>query len=36
MDILDLTKCYIDNPDTVKFINGVLSTVYKNRQKVNQ
>ncbi|WP_457622195.1 transcription antitermination factor NusB [Persephonella sp.] len=36
MDILDLTKCYIDNPDTVKFVNGVLSTIYKNKQKVNQ
>ncbi len=35
MDILDLTKCYIDSTETVKFINGVLSTIYKNRQKVS-
>ncbi len=34
MDILDLTKCYISNTETVRFINGVLSTVYNVDQKV--
>lgn len=29
IDILDLAKCYIDNEDTLKFINGVLSSIYK-------
>ncbi|WP_457641391.1 transcription antitermination factor NusB [Persephonella sp.] len=34
IDVLDLTKCYINNQDTVKFINGILSTIYKNHQKI--
>jgi N utilization substance protein B len=33
VDILDLAKCYIDNEDTLKFINGVLSSIYKKYNK---
>jgi len=33
VDILDLAKCYIDNEDTLKFINGVLSSIYKKCNK---
>ncbi len=30
IDILDLTDCYLNNPDSIKFINGVLSAIYKD------
>ena len=33
IDILDLTDCYLNNPDSVKFINGVLSAIYKEYKK---
>ena len=33
IDILDLTDCYLNNPDSVKFINGVLSAIYKEHKK---
>ena len=33
IDILDLAKCYLDNEDSLKFINGVLSTIYKKYQQ---
>ncbi|NPA13085.1 MAG: transcription antitermination factor NusB [Aquificae bacterium] len=29
MDILDLAKCYLDNEDSIKFINGILSAIYR-------
>ena len=34
IDILDLAKCYLDNEDSIKFINGVLSGIYKKYQDV--
>ncbi len=30
IDILDLTDCYLNNPDSIKFINGVLSAIYND------
>ncbi len=33
IDILDLTDCYLNNPDSIKFINGVLSAIYKETKK---
>jgi len=32
IDILDLAKCYGLSEDAVKFINGVLSAIYKNEK----
>ncbi|MDQ7056449.1 MAG: transcription antitermination factor NusB [Persephonella sp.] len=34
IDILDLAKCYINSEDSLKFINGVLSSIYKKYQNV--
>ena len=34
MDILDLAKCYINSEESLKFINGVLSSIYKKYQNV--
>ncbi|RMD45173.1 MAG: transcription antitermination factor NusB [Aquificota bacterium] len=33
MDILDLTDCYLNNKDTIKFINGVLSAIYNDTKE---
>ncbi|NPA54466.1 MAG: transcription antitermination factor NusB [Aquificae bacterium] len=33
IDILDLTDCYLNNPDSIKFINGVLSAIYNDYKK---
>ncbi len=33
IDILDLAKCYSLDEDALKFINGVLSSIYKNESK---
>ncbi len=30
MDILDLVNCYIGTEDSIRFINGVLSSIYRN------
>lgn len=30
IDILDLAKCYIGNPDSLRFLNGVLSSIYQS------
>ncbi len=30
IDILDLTNCYLSSKETIKFINGILNTIYKN------
>ncbi len=32
IDILDLAKCYIGIPESLRFINGVLSSIYKNEK----
>jgi len=34
IDILDLAKCYLNNEESLKFINGVLSSIYKKYQNV--
>jgi len=34
VDILDLAKCYLDSEEGLKFINGVLSSIYKKYQNV--
>ncbi|WP_457639724.1 transcription antitermination factor NusB [Persephonella sp.] len=34
IDILDLAKCYLDSEDSLRFINGVLSSIYKKHQNV--
>ncbi len=33
IDILDLTDCYLNNQDSIKFINGVLSAIYNDFKK---
>lgn len=33
IDILDLAKCYSLDDDALKFINGILSNIYKNEGK---
>jgi len=33
IDILDLAKCYSLGEDALKFINGILSNIYKNEKK---
>jgi len=33
IDILDLAKCYSLDEDALKFINGILSSIYKNENK---
>jgi N utilization substance protein B len=33
IDILDLTNCYLSSRETVKFINGILNTIYKSYKK---
>ncbi len=30
IDILDLTNCYLSSRETIKFINGILNTIYKS------
>ena len=30
IDILDLAKCYIGTPETLRFLNGVLSSIYQS------
>ncbi len=30
IDILDLTNCYLSSKETIKFINGILNTIYKS------
>ena len=34
IDILDLAGCYLNGEESLKFINGVLSSIYKNYQNV--
>ncbi len=33
IDILDLAKCYLTDEDSLKFINGVLSGIYKDTKE---
>jgi len=33
IDIIDLTYCYIGNEESVRFINGVLSSIFKKNNK---
>ncbi len=30
IDILDLTNCYLSSKESIKFINGILNSIYKN------
>ncbi len=33
MDILDLTDCYLNSQDSIRFINGVLSAILKDTKE---